>query len=40
MELNDKEAAEVKRIYSEYHEGEINADVAMVQLELLINADD
>jgi len=37
MELTDKEAREIKRIFSEYHDGEMTADEAMEEMEQLIN---
>lgn len=37
MELTNKEAEQVKAIYSQYHAGEITAEQALDELELLIN---
>lgn len=37
--MNDKLATEIKKIYSKYHAGEMNAETALDELELLF-ADD
>ena len=39
MELSDKEAKAVKAIYSDYHDGAMDADEALHALEQLINGD-
>ena len=40
MMLTDIEASQVKAIYAEYHEGLVEADEALYQLELLINGEE
>ncbi len=40
MELTDKEAEQVKAIYSQYHAGEITAEHALNKLELVINEEE
>jgi len=37
MELNETEQKTVKRIYDFYHSNEIDADEALLKIELLIN---
>ena len=37
--MNDKLADGIKAIYSQYHAGEITAELAMDELELVINGE-